>query len=280
MTNPTTQQPHQQQRRGGGGDQRRGGGGGNRDNRDNRRRNNRGGPAPAPVDDGPELFENVVFINRCAKVVKGGRRFSFSALVVVGDQKGKVGVGYGKAKEVPNAVTKGIDAAKKAMVPVQLRGETIPHPVTGVHDGGRVLLRPATAGTGVIAGGGVRAVLEAAGIKNVLSKSLGSNNAGAVVNATLDALLQLRSFETIRKLRADIPEEVAPEVAEDTYASGLADDEFDAPESQPVPMAPPPVAAAPEPQPDVSEEAEATPEPGANLPADDTKTDGEDESKA
>lgn len=152
-------------------------------------------------EDGPEIIEKVVFINRCAKVVKGGRRFSFSALVVVGDQKGRVGMGVGKAKEVPEAIRKGTEQAHKHMIDVKLKGTTIPHEVTGVQDGGRVLLRPATPGTGVIAGGGVRAVLEAVGVKDVLSKMLGSNNSGAVVAATIHALRQLRSAEEIRELR-------------------------------------------------------------------------------
>lgn len=149
----------------------------------------------------PEFTEKVVHINRCAKVVKGGRRFSFSALVVVGNQKGEVGIGYGKAKEVPECIRKGTEAAKKNLVKINLRGETIPHEVFGESDGGKVLLRPATDGTGVIAGGGVRAVLEAVGVNNVLSKSLGSNNHLAMVNATMAALQQLRSHEEIKKLR-------------------------------------------------------------------------------
>lgn len=152
--------------------------------------------------DAPEFFEKVVFINRCAKVVKGGRRFSFSALVVVGDIKGSVGIGYGKAKEVPEAIRKGTEHAHKNLEKVELKENTIPHEVVGVHDGGKVLLRPASPGTGVIAGGAVRPVLEAAGIKDVLSKSLGSNNHGAVVHATLKALRQLRTAETIRRIRA------------------------------------------------------------------------------
>ncbi|MCD8481646.1 MAG: 30S ribosomal protein S5 [Verrucomicrobia bacterium] len=156
--------------------------------------------APAPVEDA-NAFEKVVHINRCAKVVAGGRRFSFAALVVVGDTEGKVGVGYGKAKEVPDCIRKGTEQAQKNMVPVQLKNNTIPHEVVGSHDGGKILLRPAVPGTGVIAGGGVRAVLEAAGVKDVLSKSMGSNNPGAVVFATLDALRQLRSAEDIRQLR-------------------------------------------------------------------------------
>jgi small subunit ribosomal protein S5 len=154
----------------------------------------------APKDSG--LFEKVVHINRCAKVVKGGRRFSFSALVVVGDQLGRVGIGYGKAKEVPDCIRKGTEQAQRNMVNVQLKGGSIPHASTGHHDGGQVLLRPASEGTGVIAGGGVRAVLEACGIKNILSKSLGSNNPGAVVWATLDALKQQRSAEQIEKIKA------------------------------------------------------------------------------
>lgn len=148
-----------------------------------------------------ELTEKVVHINRCAKVVKGGRRFSFSALVVVGDQNGKVGVGYGKAKEVPECIRKGTDDAKKNLISIELRGDTIPHHVLGEADGGKVLLRPASNGTGVIAGGGVRAVLESVGIHNVLSKSLGSNNHLAMVNATMDALKQLRSNKNIKSLR-------------------------------------------------------------------------------
>jgi small subunit ribosomal protein S5 len=157
--------------------------------------------------DGPnaDLTEKVVYINRCAKVVKGGRRFSFSSLVVTGDQKGRVGVGYGKANEVPDAIRKGSERARKRMVAVKLKGDTIPHEVIGESDGGRVLLRPASSGTGIIAGGGVRAVLEAAGVKNVLSKSLGSNNHIAVVNATLNGLLKLRLAEDFTKLRAIAP---------------------------------------------------------------------------
>lgn len=152
-------------------------------------------------EEAAEMIEKVVHINRCAKVVKGGRRFSFSALVVVGDQKGGVGVGYGKAKEVPECIRKGTEDAKKNIIDIKLRGDTIPHQVLGESDGGKVLLRPASKGTGVIAGGGVRAVLEAVGIHNVLSKSLGSNNHLAMVNATMDALKKLRSNEEIKTLR-------------------------------------------------------------------------------
>jgi small subunit ribosomal protein S5 len=158
---------------------------------------------------GPQVVENVdekqvekvVFINRCAKVVKGGRRFSFSALVVAGDSEGRVGYGFGKAKEVPEAIRKGSEQAKRQMDLINLNGDTIPHEVLGEADGGKVLLKPAGPGTGVIAGGGVRAVLEAAGIKNVLSKSLGSNNKLAVVQATINGLKKLRTAEQVRKLR-------------------------------------------------------------------------------
>lgn len=156
---------------------------------------------PAAEQVAPEFIEKVVFINRCAKVVKGGRRFSFSALVVVGDGKGRVGIGYGKAKEVPEAIRKGTESGRKNLLPVTLKGDSIPHEVLGRHDGGRVLLRPASVGTGIIAGGGVRAVLEAAGVKNVLSKSMGSKNHIAVVNATLDGLRQLRLGEDFQRVR-------------------------------------------------------------------------------
>lgn len=171
--------------------------------RDGRRGDRRNARAASPVDpNAPEYIDKVVHINRCAKVVKGGRRFSFAALVVSGDGKGNVGVGYGKAKEVPDAIRKGTERAHKALRPVCLRNNTIPHEVLGVHDGGEVLLRPASPGTGVIAGGGVRAVLEVAGVKDVLSKSLGSNNPGALVKATLDGLLKLRTLEQIRATRS------------------------------------------------------------------------------
>lgn len=164
------------------------------------------------ADDGQ--IEKVVHINRCAKVVKGGRRFSFAALVVNGDGAGNVGYGFGKAKEVPEAIRKGSEQAKKRLEKVNLKGDTIPHEVIGEADGGRVLLKPAGAGTGVIAGGGVRAVLEAAGIRNVLSKSLGSNNKLAVVQATIDGLRQLRTVEQVRELRGKEVAESATETAE------------------------------------------------------------------
>jgi small subunit ribosomal protein S5 len=148
-----------------------------------------------------ELIEKVVFINRSAKVVKGGRRFNFSALVVVGDKKGRVGVGLGKAGEVADAIRRGGELARTQMVAVSLKDATIPHEVLSEYGGAKVLLRPASPGTGVIAGKTVRAVLESAGVKDVLSKSLGSKNAANVVKATLHALLSLRRREDIFKNR-------------------------------------------------------------------------------
>ena len=156
-----------------------------------------------------DTTEKVVFINRCAKVVKGGRRFSFSALIVAGDRKGKVGCGFGKANEVSEAIRKASDAARKSMVAVALRENSIPHEVIGEYGGGRVLLRPASPGTGIIAGGGVRAVVEAAGIKDVLAKSLGSDNHANVVKATIQALLALRQKDqifTLRGIKSSTPE--------------------------------------------------------------------------
>src|SRR6476660_6087521 len=151
--------------------------------------------------DPKETTEKVVFINRCAKVVKGGRRFSFSALIVSGNHNGRVGIGFGKANEVSEAIRKATESAKKRMVDVAIHENTIPHEVLGEFGGGRVLLRPASPGTGVIAGGGVRAVIEAAGIRDVLAKSLGSSNHANVVKATLEALRQLRLREQIFKTR-------------------------------------------------------------------------------
>ena len=149
-----------------------------------------------------DLDEHTVFINRCAKTVKGGRRMSFSAVIVVGDKDGKVGLGFGKANEVSDAIRKGGEAARKDMHKVTLRGKTIPHDVEGMCDGGRVLLKPAKEGTGLIVGGGMRPVLEAVGIRDAVGKSLGSKNRLNVVKATLDALSKLRSAEEIAAIRA------------------------------------------------------------------------------
>ena len=162
-------------------------------------RGRRDGAAPQQEN---EFDERLVFINRCSKVVKGGRRFSFSGVVVVGDREGRVGFGFGKANEVSEAIRKGGDAARRDMMTVTMRGRTIPHEVTGVSDGGRVLLKPAPDGSGVICGGGMRPVLEAAGVRDVVGKSLGSKNRLNVVKATIEALKKLRSAEELAAERA------------------------------------------------------------------------------
>lgn len=157
---------------------------------------------------GDQLIEKVVFINRTAKVVKGGRRFSFSAICVVGDGKGKVGQGLGKANQVPDAIRKGIENAGKDMRKVSITETSIPHEIDGKFGAGKVMLKPASAGTGVIAGGAVRAVLEAAGIHNILTKCLGSNNPHNLVKATIDGLRRLRSAEQIAARRNKTVEEI------------------------------------------------------------------------
>ena len=196
------------------------------------RRDRRGGRG-GDRGDRSNYIEKVVTINRVAKVVKGGRRFSFTALVIVGDGDGQVGVGYGKAKEVPTAIAKGVEEAKKNFFRVPRIGGTIPHPIQGEKAAGVVFLRPASPGTGVIAGGPVRAVLEAAGVHDVLSKSLGSSNAINIVHATVEALRTLESPEAVARRRGLNVQDVAPaallkaeaEAAEEAKAAAAASPE-------------------------------------------------------
>jgi small subunit ribosomal protein S5 len=205
---------------------------------------------------GLDLQERVIEINRVAKVVKGGRRFSFTALVAVGDENSVVGVGYGKAREVPLAIQKAVENARKSLMRVPMYGQTIPHRIIGRYGAGHVVLRPASPGTGVIAGGGVRAVLELAGIRDVLTKSIGTQNPINLVKATMDGLTNLRRPEQVAKLRGLSVNEVLGIQKQPRNGKQAAQDQGEG--------APEPVAAVAEPAPEGSdEEPEAAPQEGS-----------------
>jgi small subunit ribosomal protein S5 len=234
-----------------------------------------------------ELKERVVEINRVAKVVKGGRRFSFTALVVVGDEVDRVGVGYGKAREVPLAITKAVEDAKKNLFKVPKHGSTITHEVLGTFDAAKVLLRPASEGTGVIAGGGVRAVLELGGVRNVLAKSLGTTNPINMAKATVAALQDLRRPEDVARIRGKrisevLPLPATPAAQEEAQAEAPLEEAALATavvEDEPAAVEETPVEEAPSEEATVEEAAAEEPEPAAETPAEATEPAAEEKPK-